>query len=245
MSVIAPAAPWRNELAVSASWRELHLAIAVKTVKKTDGMSYVKFGPDVPPVIVTARLVQAGSHRGDPTIEMVTEAKSERLCNGVIVDRGYTQSAPERFHFPLQRLGVAIFTKLKEQQRGEKPGIGPARLIDGALFCDSLPDDLVRPPMPPMGGPLPFFSFRVLLLGFLGVVRRARLAVVVDLGGLAAEPPAALHLDAVDGEVGFASHRRHHLVGDGRKKEPTLEPGPVTGDQLAGVCVEHLGSGVQ
>ena len=68
----------------------------------------------------------------------------------VIVDRGYTQSAPERFHLPLQRLGVSMCTRLKEHQRGEKPGIGPARLIDGHLFCDSLPDDLVAPPMPPV-----------------------------------------------------------------------------------------------
>ena len=131
--------------------RELHLGIAVKTVKNTDGVSYVKFGPDVPPVIVSARLVPAGSHRGDPAVEMAAKARSERLCNGVIVDRGYTQSAPERFHFPLQRLGLAMFTRLKEHQRGEKPGIGPARLIDGHLFDESLPDDLVRPPMPPLG----------------------------------------------------------------------------------------------
>ena len=131
--------------------RELHLAIAVKTVKNTDGVSYVKFGPDVPPVIVTARLVPAGSDRADPAVEMVAEAKAQGLCNGVIVDRGYTQVSPERFHLPLQRLGVAMCTRLKEHQRGEKPGIGPARLIDGALFCDSLPDDLVGPPMPPMG----------------------------------------------------------------------------------------------
>ncbi len=131
--------------------RELHLGIAVPTVKKTDGVSYVKFGSDVPPVIVSARLVPAGSHRGDPAVEMVAEAKAQGLCNGVIVDSGYTQSAPERFHLPLQRLGVSMFTRLKEHQRGERPGIGPARLIDGHLFCDSLPDELVAPLMPPVG----------------------------------------------------------------------------------------------
>ncbi len=142
--------------------RELHLGIAVRTVKHTDGVSYVKFGPDVPPVIVTARLVPAGSHRGDPAVGMAAEAKAAGLCRGVIVDRGYTQSAPERFHLPLQRLGVAMFTRLKENQRGEKPGIGPARLIDGHVFCDSLPDDLVEPPMPPLGATweekLPYMS---------------------------------------------------------------------------------------
>jgi hypothetical protein len=131
--------------------RELHLGIAVPTIKNTDGVSYVKLGPDVPQVVVTARLVPAGSHRGDPAVEMVAEAKAQGLCNGVIVDRGYTQSAPDRFHLPLQRLGVSMFTRLKEHQRGEKPGIGPARLIDGHLFCDSLPDELVAPPMPPLG----------------------------------------------------------------------------------------------
>ncbi len=131
--------------------RELHLGIAVLTIKNTDGVSYVKLGPDVPQVVVTARLVPAGSHRGDPAVEMVAEAKAQGLCNGVIVDRGYTQSAPDRFHLPLQRLGVSMFTRLKEHQRGEKPGIGPARLIDGHLFCDSLPDELVAPPMPPLG----------------------------------------------------------------------------------------------
>ena len=62
--------------------RELHLGIAVPTVKNTDGVSYVKLGPDVPQVVVTARLVPAGSHRGDPALEMVTEAKAQGLCNG-------------------------------------------------------------------------------------------------------------------------------------------------------------------
>jgi hypothetical protein len=57
--------------------RELHLGIAVKTVKNTDGVSYVKFGPDVPPVIVSARLVPAGSHRGDPAVEMAAKARSD------------------------------------------------------------------------------------------------------------------------------------------------------------------------
>ena len=74
--------------------RELHLGIAVPTVKNTDGVSYVKLGPDVPQVIVTARLVPAGSHRGDPAVEMVAGAKAQGLCHGVIVDRWYTPSPP-------------------------------------------------------------------------------------------------------------------------------------------------------
>lgn len=109
--------------------RELHLGIAVKTVKHTDGVSYVNFGPEVPPVIVTARPVPAGSHRGDPAVEMTAIAAG--LCNCVNVDRGYIQSVTERFHFPLQALGLHVFSRLKENQRGEKPGIGPAHHIDG------------------------------------------------------------------------------------------------------------------
>ncbi len=130
--------------------RELHLGIAVPTIKKTDGVSYVKFGPDVPQVVVTSRLVPAGSHRGDPAVEMARGAKDRGLCRGVVVDRGYIQSVPERFHYPLQALGLHVFSRLKEHQRGEKPGIGPARYIDGHLFAD-LPDELVKPPMPPIG----------------------------------------------------------------------------------------------
>ena len=131
--------------------RELHLGIAVPSIKHTDGVSYVKFGPDVPQVVVASRLVPAGSHRGDPAVEMAREAKDRGLCRGVVVDRGYIQSVPERFHFPLQALGLHVFSRLKQHQRGEKPGIGPARYIDGHLFAGTLPDELVKPPMPPIG----------------------------------------------------------------------------------------------
>jgi hypothetical protein len=41
--------------------------------------------------------------------------------------------------------------RLHPTQRGEKPGVGAARLIDGHLFATQLPEDLVEPPMPPLG----------------------------------------------------------------------------------------------
>lgn len=131
--------------------RELHLGVSVQKIKKTDGVSYVNWCPEVPNVVVTARLVPAGTHRGEVAAEMAAEAKAKQLCEKIHVDPGYMQSAPERFHLLLKRLGIGTFARLKKNQRGEKPGIGPARLIDGHLFDDSLPDELVKPPMPPVG----------------------------------------------------------------------------------------------
>jgi hypothetical protein len=94
----------------------------------------VKFGPDVPQVVVTARLVPAGSHRGDPAVEMAREAKDRGLCRGVVVDRGYIPSVPERFHFPLQALGLHVFSRLKEHQRGEKPGCATSTVTSSPTF---------------------------------------------------------------------------------------------------------------
>ncbi|MGC8471116.1 MAG: hypothetical protein ACP5PM_02330 [Acidimicrobiales bacterium] len=85
--------------------RELHLGIAVPTVKKTDGVSDVKLGPDVPEVVVSARLVPGRSHRGDPAVEMVTEAKAQGLCNGVMSTAGTASPLPSASTYRSRRSG--------------------------------------------------------------------------------------------------------------------------------------------
>ncbi len=131
--------------------RELHLGVAVPALEKTDGVRWTKFAREVPQVVLSAALVPAGTHKGSTACEMVLAAHAEGLCRDVTVDRGYTQSVPKRFHIPLQRAGIPVTMMLKSNQRGEKPGIGSARYIDGALFAEQVNDEDVDLPWWPQG----------------------------------------------------------------------------------------------
>jgi hypothetical protein len=131
--------------------REAHLGVAVPRIVKTDGVRYVKFGPEVPPIIVTADLVPAGTHRGKAVLGSLLDAARAGLCADVVADAGYTNSKPVDFALPLQRAGIDLTMRLVPTQRGEKPGVGAARQLDGHLFAEQLPDELVKPPMPPLG----------------------------------------------------------------------------------------------
>jgi hypothetical protein len=61
----------------------------------------------------------------------------------VIADRGYTQGAGGDWHLPLSSVGYDLSMDLKSDQRGERPGFGDARVIDGTPFSKHLPADLV------------------------------------------------------------------------------------------------------
>jgi hypothetical protein len=131
--------------------REAHLGVAVPRIVWTDGVRKIKFGPEVPPVVVIADLVPAGTHRAKTVLPSLLTAASDGLCADVVADGGYTNSKPVDFALPLQRAGIDLTLRLVPDQRGEKPGVGAARQIDGHLFASELPEELVNPPMPPMG----------------------------------------------------------------------------------------------
>ena len=131
--------------------REAHLGVAVRRIVRTDGVHWIKFGPEVPPVIITADVVPAGTHRAKAVVPSLLEAASAGLCADVVADAGYTNTKPDTFALPLQRAGVPVTLRLVPAQRGEKPGVGAARQIDGHPFAAQLPEDLVNPPMPPLG----------------------------------------------------------------------------------------------
>jgi len=127
--------------------RELHLAVALPAVSFTDGVTKVTFKPDVPQVVLAATLVPAGSHPANSVIAQLLALHEEHLANEVLADRGYTQLDPATFHFRLQRAGIDLYMDLKDVHRGEAPGIGAARQIDGNLFAE-VPDELVNLTMP-------------------------------------------------------------------------------------------------
>lgn len=131
--------------------RELHLGVAVPALEKTDGSKWAKLGPPVPPVILTADLVPAGAHRAKTVLPSILAANQAGLCHDVIVDQGYSQARREFFHIPLQKAGIAVSMELNKYQRGKQDGVGDASQIDGHLFAEQLPDDLVDLPMPPRG----------------------------------------------------------------------------------------------
>jgi hypothetical protein len=130
--------------------RELHLGVAVSAIKDTDGCRRVTFVEEVPQLILMASLTPAGTHRGDAVIPSILEAHASGLCREVIVDPGYSLMSAERFHLLLQRAGVELTMMLVNHQRGESPGVGDARVIDGHPF-GPLPEELVNLAMPPRG----------------------------------------------------------------------------------------------
>ena len=131
--------------------REAHLGVAVRKLVNTDGVRWVKFGPDVPPVILAACVVPAGAHRARSILELALEAARAGLGDDDVLDAGYSMSRPEFLHYPMQRAGIGLTMRPAQVQRGEKPGVGAARHIDGHLFAAQLPDDLVELPAPPVG----------------------------------------------------------------------------------------------
>jgi hypothetical protein len=131
--------------------REAHFGVAVPKLVNTDTVRWAKFGPDVAPFIVTADLVPAGTHRAKAVIDSLIDASRRGLCGDVIADGGYTVMNPTSLHLPLQRAGIGLTMRPSVHQRGEKPGVGAARLVDGHLFAAQLPNDLVDLPLPPRG----------------------------------------------------------------------------------------------
>lgn len=127
--------------------RELHTGVAVPAIQNTNTTTWVKFGRDVPQVIVTAALVPAGSHRGEAVLDLIREAHRAGLCADVVADAGYTLSA-ERFVLPLQAAGIPLTLRPKSFQLREGARIGGARVLDGQLFSEFVPDDLVDLQLP-------------------------------------------------------------------------------------------------
>jgi hypothetical protein len=131
--------------------RELHLGVAVPALLNTDGVNWVKFGPDVPKVVVTASLVPAGTHRAKAVLQPILDAQRVGLCHDIVADPGYSLSVGEFFHLPLQQARMPLTMQLVTHQRGEKPGLNSARQIDGHLFGEQLAEDLADLPMWPFG----------------------------------------------------------------------------------------------
>lgn len=131
--------------------REAHLGVAVPALVDTDGVTYAKFGPNVPPVILTADLVPAGTHRAKAVVPSIIDAHEAGLCQDLVVDPGYSLSSSEHFHLPLKEAGISVAMQPVNHQRGEKPGLGAARQIDGHLFAEQLPEELVNLSSPPRG----------------------------------------------------------------------------------------------
>jgi hypothetical protein len=101
--------------------REAHLGVAVPRLVNSDGVTWTKFGPEVPPFVLTAQLVAAGSHRGKSVVDSLCRAHEERLCADVVVDAGYSLSAAEYFHIPLKQAGIELTMQPVTHQRGASP----------------------------------------------------------------------------------------------------------------------------
>lgn len=131
---------------------ELHTAVLARDTGWSDGISKVKLGPDVPPVITMISLVPAGSKRDAAVVPKLIAAKEEGFdVDDVIWDRGYSQLLPENTSHPLNRAGISQTFRPKDHQRVRKPFRDDAMMIEGQLVSAHVPEELQGLlPMPPM-----------------------------------------------------------------------------------------------
>ena len=118
----------------------------------SDGISRLKLGPDVPPVITMISLVPAGSKRDAAVVSKLIAAKEDGFAvEDIIWDRGYSQLLPENTSHPLNRAGIGQTFRPKEHQRIRKPFRDDALVIEGQLVNAHVPEELQDLlPMPPM-----------------------------------------------------------------------------------------------
>jgi hypothetical protein len=131
---------------------ELHLGVQTRHVRWTNHIDKTTFGPEVAGVITTFSMVPAGSHRAASVVPNLLRAKETgQRVDDVVWDPGYSLCRPETGYWPLARAGVHTTFQPVTHQRGKRPSPQGTLLIDGTLFSDLLPEDLVDLPMPARG----------------------------------------------------------------------------------------------
>jgi hypothetical protein len=131
---------------------ELHLAIQTRGVRWSNGIDRITLEPEVPNVVTNLILVPAGSDRGRAIVpELLAAIDRGSPLKEVVWDPGYSLCQAETAHYPLQRAGVDVTFQPVTHQRGRRPFAGDAVLVDGQLFTQLLPDELIGLPMPPRG----------------------------------------------------------------------------------------------
>lgn len=123
---------------------ELHLGVQTRDVRWTNAVDRTTLGPEVPGVIITAKLASAGTHRAKAFVETLLGAKSSGCQDiaDVVWDPGYSLCDPLTTTYQLARAGIAQTIQLVTHQRGIRPFAGDALLLDGQLYSKYLPAEL-------------------------------------------------------------------------------------------------------
>ena len=99
-------------------------------------------GPSVPHLAERITLTPASAEPQSPALGLVEEMVTENRIEILIADRGYTFAKAERWADPLRELGVDTVFDLHPDQRSTKGTFAGALLLDGSLYCPSLPEAL-------------------------------------------------------------------------------------------------------
>ena len=133
---------------------ELHLSVQIRDNIYRGHPGQLSYGPDVPNIITSARLVPAGAHRGQATVPMLraervpvpgTRPTPDRQGNPIAVvvwDRGYSLLAYENAHGPLRLSGIEPIFELTDIQRKQVQVLTDVVWIDGAPFSKHTPAEL-------------------------------------------------------------------------------------------------------
>lgn len=130
--------------------REAHIGVAVPSLKRTDRVSGVTFGRDVPPLIVSFDLVPAGTHRGHAVLDSITGLVRHAAISEVIVDPGYSLMTDGFLH-PMRELGLGVTFRIASHQRGLKDHSDDRLIVDGQVFSQHLPEHLHNLAQPSVG----------------------------------------------------------------------------------------------
>ncbi|MCR6492713.1 hypothetical protein [Cellulomonas sp. P24] len=133
---------------------ELHLSVQIRDYAYAGKPGQLTYGPHVPNIITSARLVPAGAHRGHATVPMLcaervpepgkapTPDRTGSPVKVVVWDRGYSLLAFENAHGPLLLAGIEPIFELTDAQRSQVQVLTDVTWHDGTPFSKYLPDHL-------------------------------------------------------------------------------------------------------
>lgn len=96
----------------------LHLATAIRSFTWTGDPERGTLGDAVPPYILGLATLPGNSHAGEAAVGLLEQLLPQfPSLRETAVDRGYSMSVPERFHWPVRNLGLNLVMDYSAHQR--------------------------------------------------------------------------------------------------------------------------------
>ena len=100
--------------------------------------------PTHPNLVLGVCLGRCGEDPGGTGVRLLEGVHRRGWPAGYLgADRAYTQALPEQFHLPVRALGYSLVMDYRTDQSGRQANSAGTVMVDGALYCPSIPEPLV------------------------------------------------------------------------------------------------------